>query len=220
MPTSWAICARWGRRSACAKHNRLTKGSDHMARRRRRHRRKGRFAFLYKLMTFLLICGALVAALALFFKVESIEITGTSRYSTDEVERASGVHVGDNLYLMDKNAVASRITQQLPYVETVQISPPPAEDALHLRDGVPRSGRHRAGRAALAHQRGRQARRYRARGRRGAVRRRYRADARESRAWQALHRVRGLRARRGAPRDAPARAAQQGYAHGRRAPST
>ena len=93
-----------------------------MARRRRRHRRKGRFAFLYKLMTFLLICGALVAALALFFKVESIEITGTSRYSTDEVERASGVHVGDNLYLMDKNAVASRITQQLPYVETVQIS--------------------------------------------------------------------------------------------------
>lgn len=73
-------------------------------------------------MTFLLICGALVAALALFFKVESIEITGTSRYSTDEVERASGVHVGDNLYLMDKNAVASRITQQLPYVETVQIS--------------------------------------------------------------------------------------------------
>ena len=73
-----------------------------MARRRRRHRRKGRFAFLYKLMTFLLICGALVAALALFFKVESIEITGTSRYSTDEVERASGVHVGDNLYLMDK----------------------------------------------------------------------------------------------------------------------
>ena len=75
-----------------------------MARRRRRHRRKGRFAFLYKLMTFLLICGALVAALALFFKVESIEITGTSRYSTDEVERASGVHVGDNLYLMDKSA--------------------------------------------------------------------------------------------------------------------
>ena len=73
-------------------------------------------------MTFLLICGALVAALALFFKVESIEITGTSRYSTDEVERASGVHVGDNLYIMDKYAVASRITQQLPYVETVQIS--------------------------------------------------------------------------------------------------
>ena len=93
-----------------------------MARRRRRHRRKGRFAVLYKLMTFLLICGALVAALALFFKVESIEITGTSRYSTDEVERASGVHVGDNLYLMDKNAVASHITQQLPYVETVKIS--------------------------------------------------------------------------------------------------
>lgn len=54
--------------------------------------------------------------------MESIEITGTSRYSTDEVERASGVHAGDNLYLMDKNAVASRITQQLPYVETVQIS--------------------------------------------------------------------------------------------------
>ena len=94
-----------------------------MARRRRRHRRKGRFAFLYKLMTFLLICGALVAALALFFKVESIEITGTSRYSTDEVERASGVHVGDNLYLMDKNAVATvQISRRLPKTLCISVT--------------------------------------------------------------------------------------------------
>ncbi len=35
---------------------------------------------------------------------------------------ASGIHVGDNLFLMDKYEVASRIHSTLNYVETVQIS--------------------------------------------------------------------------------------------------
>lgn len=95
-----------------------------MARRRRRTRRngRGRLSFLYRLLAFLLICGAIVAALALFFKVERIDVEGVSRYSQQEVVSASGVALGDNLILMDKYAVATRITSALSYVESVQIS--------------------------------------------------------------------------------------------------
>lgn len=95
-----------------------------MARRRRHNRRsnRGRFAFLYRLLTFVVICGAIVAALALFFKVETIEVEGTERYTPEEVIAASGVNVGENLFLMDKYEVAARIHSQLNYVETVQIS--------------------------------------------------------------------------------------------------
>ncbi|MBE6990617.1 MAG: FtsQ-type POTRA domain-containing protein [Ruminococcaceae bacterium] len=95
-----------------------------MARHSRRNRRsrRGRFAFLYRLLTFVVICGAIVAALALFFKIETIEVTGTERYSSEEVMEASGLSVGDNLFLMDKYEVAERVRSALSYVETVQIS--------------------------------------------------------------------------------------------------
>ena len=47
-----------------------------MARKRygSRRRRRGRFTFLYKLLSVLIICAAIVAALTLFFKVENIEV--------------------------------------------------------------------------------------------------------------------------------------------------
>lgn len=95
-----------------------------MARQRRRNRRsnRGRFSFLYRLLTFVVICGAIVAALALFFKVEKIQVEGAERYTAEEVIAASGVSVGDNLFLMDKYEVAARIHGELNYVETVQIS--------------------------------------------------------------------------------------------------
>ena len=62
-----------------------------MARRRRynRKRRRGSFAFLYKLLAFVLICGAIGLALAMFFKVEDIEVNGNSRYSKEQIVAAA-----------------------------------------------------------------------------------------------------------------------------------
>lgn len=93
-----------------------------MARRRRynRKRRRGSFAFLYKLLAFVLICGAIGLALAMFFKIEDIEISGNSRYSKEQIVAAAEVKPGDNLFLLNKYDAAARIRQQLPYVETVQ----------------------------------------------------------------------------------------------------
>ena len=93
-----------------------------MARRRRynRKRRRGSFAFLYKLLAFVLICGAIGLALAMFFKIEDIEISGNSRYSKEQIVAAAEVKPGDDLFLLNKYDAAARIRQQLPYVETVQ----------------------------------------------------------------------------------------------------
>ena len=95
-----------------------------MARRKRnnRRRRKGSFAPFYKLLCFALIVGAIVVALSVFFKVERVEVTGNSRYSAEEIVRASGVKQGNNLFLMDKYQVAGRISGALPYVETISIN--------------------------------------------------------------------------------------------------
>lgn len=95
-----------------------------MARRRSKYNRKrarGRFSFLYKLLTFVVICGAISVALALFFKIETVHVTGNERYDDTAVLEASGIRIGDNMFLMNKFSAAESITTSLPYVETVQI---------------------------------------------------------------------------------------------------
>ena len=79
-----------------------------MARRRHsnRKRRRGSFGFLYKVLSMLVICGCLVAALTLFFRVNTIVVTGQERYTQDQIVEASGVGVGDNLFLLNKNSSA------------------------------------------------------------------------------------------------------------------
>ncbi|MDO4810939.1 MAG: FtsQ-type POTRA domain-containing protein [Eubacteriales bacterium] len=95
-----------------------------MARRRRYRRRntRGKFAFVYRLLIFVIICGAIAAALALFFKVDRVEVSGNSRYSTEEIVEAGGVAIGENLFFLNKYEVASCIAGDLTYVESVQIS--------------------------------------------------------------------------------------------------
>lgn len=95
-----------------------------MARRRKYKRRntRGRFALIYRLMIFVVICGAIAAALAMFFKVDRVEVSGNSRYSEEEIVAASGVTIGENLFFLNKYEAAARITQRLPYAESAQIS--------------------------------------------------------------------------------------------------
>ena len=94
-----------------------------MAKRRNpaRHHRRGRFVFLYKVLSMLVICGAIIAALTLFFRVDTVVATGQERYSPQEVCEASGVVSGDNLLLFNKYEVAGAIISQLPYIEEVRI---------------------------------------------------------------------------------------------------
>lgn len=94
-----------------------------MARRNRynRRRRQGRFSFLYKILVFIAICGAIAVALALFFKVDKVTVTGNSRYSADKIVEAAGIHTGDNMFFLNKYKASEQITTALPYVETVQI---------------------------------------------------------------------------------------------------
>ena len=59
-----------------------------MARRKHTKRRRGRggFGFLYKLLSVLLICGAILTAMTLFFRVGGIVVTGQKRYTAEEIE--------------------------------------------------------------------------------------------------------------------------------------
>ena len=70
-----------------------------MAARRRhsnRRRRRGSFGFLYRLLSVLVICGVIVVALTLFFRVDTVVVTGTQRYTQQEVKQHSNKVVNIN----------------------------------------------------------------------------------------------------------------------------
>ena len=94
-----------------------------MARRGKYNRRRarGRFSFLYKMLCFVVICAVIAVALTLFFKVQDRHVVGNAHYTGDEIVEASGIQIGDNMFLLNKYDVSARITSTLPYVETVQI---------------------------------------------------------------------------------------------------
>lgn len=93
--------------------------------RQRRHgrpkRRRGRFSGIYKVLSVLLVVAAVVMACVVFFRVNSVEVTGNVRYTSAEVIQASGIQMGDNLITLPRSRISAAIRAQLPYVEGVSI---------------------------------------------------------------------------------------------------
>ncbi len=104
-----------------------------MAARRSRHTRRrdrGRFGFLYKLLSVLLIFSAILLGCLVFFRVDTVLVTGNSRYNEAEIIQAAGVEQGDNLYGLNKNRIVDRILTQLPYVDEIAISRRPPDTLI------------------------------------------------------------------------------------------
>lgn len=93
--------------------------------RQRRHsrpkRRRGRFSGLYKVLSVLVMMAAVAVACVVFFRVNSVEVTGNVRYTAQEIIEASGIKLGDNLITLSRSRVSASICTQLPYVEGVAI---------------------------------------------------------------------------------------------------
>lgn len=91
--------------------------------RSRTHRRnRGRFGPLFKLLCVLAVVVALTGGATVFFRVETVEVTGNQRYTREEIVAASGIQTGDNLYALNKVSIDRKIRTQLPYVGELSIN--------------------------------------------------------------------------------------------------
>lgn len=88
---------------------------------KRSRRNRGRFSFLFKLLTIVAVVAAMTVGATVFFKVEQVVVEGNQRYTAQEVDNASGIQIGDNLFRLNKYQIKSDILQTLPYVEGVSI---------------------------------------------------------------------------------------------------
>ena len=93
--------------------------------RQRRHtrpkRRRGRFSGLYKVLSVLLVAAAVAVACVVFFRVNTVEVSGNVRYTAEEIIEASGIWTGDNLIALSRSRVSASICTKLPYVENVSV---------------------------------------------------------------------------------------------------
>lgn len=88
---------------------------------RKRKRRRSRLGILFKLLCLAALVAALTFGATVFFQVETLAVTGNSRYTQEEIIAASGVQTGDNLFRLSKRQISEQILHQLPYVESVSI---------------------------------------------------------------------------------------------------
>lgn len=89
---------------------------------RRKSRRRSFGTFLYRLICIALVCGAGAVALTVFFKIDTVNITGQSRYSAAQIQQALGAESGDNLFFWGKAAGRQRVLREYPYVSDIKVS--------------------------------------------------------------------------------------------------
>lgn len=76
---------------------------------------------LLQLLTVTAIVAALVLGMSVFFKVKNITVAGAETYSTQAVQDASGIQVGDNLLTFSKASASAKIRAKLSYVDNIRI---------------------------------------------------------------------------------------------------
>lgn len=77
--------------------------------------------FVLRLATVFAVVLALVFAMSIFFRVETVNVAGVTKYNEYDVFEASGIAKGEYLLTLSKSRISSKILQKLPYVNSVRI---------------------------------------------------------------------------------------------------
>lgn len=101
---------------------------------RRKHRRR-LLAFFYVTLFLIVLAAAAALSLTVLFRISSVRVAGTSRYSAEQIGGASGIREGDNLFLIRPRQAAESIRRQLPYLGEITVSRRfPAEVEIHVAE--------------------------------------------------------------------------------------
>lgn len=85
-------------------------------------RRKLRMVLFYVGTFLFVITAAMILSLTVLFRIDSIEVDNSSRYSSKEVLEACGIEDGENLFLADVEGARKKIDQALPYTGSVTVT--------------------------------------------------------------------------------------------------
>lgn len=76
---------------------------------------------ILRLLTVCAVVLAVFIGFSIFFRVDTIEVSGIEQYTADTVLEASGIERGASLLTFGKGKACARIKNALPYVESIRI---------------------------------------------------------------------------------------------------
>lgn len=88
--------------------------------RRKRTKKQARNNRL-RLLAILLAAVGVILSLFVFFKINTVEVRGTSRYTDEEIRAAVGLSAGDSLLRFVSSSRERLAEQKLPYLESVNL---------------------------------------------------------------------------------------------------
>lgn len=105
---------------------------------RRRLKRSVRRALLLVGLVILTAAIVVVLSLTVFFKIDTIAISGGEIYTEEEILSAFTIDIGENLFLSDTNKAADKLSEALPYIYKAEIRRKlPATISIKITDAVP-----------------------------------------------------------------------------------
>lgn len=76
---------------------------------------------LFVILLFIVLVVGVVLSLTVFFNINKIEVKGESIYSSEDIISASGVNIGDNMFLINRGNVRRDICEKLPFIGSVEL---------------------------------------------------------------------------------------------------
>ena len=89
---------------------------------KRGKRRKRNMSLYYATVILIVMVIFAILSVTVFFKIETVIVTGSSIYSAGEIVSVSGIEGGENMIRKNMGKAAENITEQLIYIETAEIS--------------------------------------------------------------------------------------------------
>lgn len=83
--------------------------------RRRKHRKN----LMTLIFAVLVLCIGIILVFSLFFKINTITVSGDTIYSDKMIVENSGVEIGSNLFRVKEKEVSSLLSKKLPYIKSV-----------------------------------------------------------------------------------------------------
>ncbi len=84
-------------------------------------KRKARKVKLYAALILFAVIAFVVLSLTVFFNIKEFRVQGNKTYSTAQILAAAGVEKGDNLFRLNKFKIAEKLSEELPYIGSVEI---------------------------------------------------------------------------------------------------
>ncbi len=85
------------------------------------YKRKVKRVLFYALTIILLLAVCCILSLTVFFKIDEIEVEGTTRYDNNDIIASSMINKGDNWILCNTGPGEKEIWEKFPYIEKVSI---------------------------------------------------------------------------------------------------